>query len=127
MGYNFEIHYKQGKDNVVADALSRVSSSELLHMVLSQAHTGFYDSLKLLWETDTNLRKIIADLQAKSSSHPQFTYTNEELRRKGKLVVGNDKDVKLHIFKWLHDSAIGVTPVKMQRYTASNLCSTGLK
>lgn len=107
MGYNFEIHYKQGKDNVVAYALSRVSGSQLLNMVLSQAHSGFYDSLKLLWETDTNLRKIISDLQANNSSHPLFTYTNGELRRKGKLVVGNDKDVKLHIFKWLHDSAIG--------------------
>lgn len=35
MGYNFEIRYKQGKDNVVADALSRVTGSELLSMVLS--------------------------------------------------------------------------------------------
>ena len=50
MGYNFEIHYKQGKENVVADALSRVYGSELLSMTLSQAHTGFYDSIKLLWE-----------------------------------------------------------------------------
>lgn len=95
MGYNFEIRYKQGKDKVLADALSRVTGSQLLHMALSEAHTGFYDSLKLLWETDPHLQKIISDLQT------------DKLRRRGKLVVGNDKTVKLHILKWLHDSAIG--------------------
>lgn len=107
MGYNFEIRYKKGKDNVVADALSRVSGSELLSMVLSQDHSGFYDSLKLLWETDPHLRNIIADLQANKASHSQFTFTNGELRRKGKLVVGKDTDVRLHILNWLHDSALG--------------------
>ena len=32
---------------------------------------------------------------------------NGELRRKGKLVVGNDVELKTHILKWLHDSAVG--------------------
>ena len=91
----------------MADALSRVSGSELLSMNLSQAHIGFYDSLKLLWETDSHLQKIISDLQREKSSHPQFTFCSNELRRKGKLVVGNDHTIKMHIFKWLHDSAVG--------------------
>lgn len=91
-GYNFEIRYKQGKDNIVVDALSRVTGSELLSMVLSQEYSGFYDSLKLLWETDPHLRKIISDLKANKASHPSFTFINEELRRKGKLAVSNDKE-----------------------------------
>lgn len=49
MGYDFEIHYELGKENVVVDALSCVSGSQLLHISLSQAHQGFFDSLKLLW------------------------------------------------------------------------------
>lgn len=35
MGYNFEIQYKEGKENVAADALSRVSGSQLLQLSLS--------------------------------------------------------------------------------------------
>ena len=107
MGYDFEIQYKLGKENVAADALSRVSGSQLLHMTLSQAHQGFYDSLRLLWQSDPKLRKIISELQADPKSHPSYTFINEELRRKGKLVVGNDVNIKTHIFRWLHDSAIG--------------------
>lgn len=107
MGYSYEIQYRQGKENLTTDALSRVISSELLHITLSHAHQGFYDSIKLLWETDPVLQKIISELQANSSSHPQYSFTNGELRRRGKLVIGNDVEVKTHIFKWLHDSAIG--------------------
>lgn len=100
MGYTFEIQYKHGKENAVADVLFRVSSSQLLHH-------GFFDSIKLLWETDPNLRKIISELRESKTSHPLFTFTNDELRRKGKLVVGNNEDIKLHILRWLHDFAVG--------------------
>lgn len=107
MGYDFEIQYKQSKDNVAADALSRVSGSQLLSITLSQAHQGFYDSLQLLWQRDPHLKKLISDLTANPQSHPSFSFANGELRRKGKLVVGNDIELKTHILKWLHDSAIG--------------------
>ncbi|CAM8925392.1 unnamed protein product [Rhodiola kirilowii] len=107
MGYSFEIQYKQGKENFAADALSRVTGSELLHIVLSQAHHGFYDSVKLLWQTDPHLRKIISELQVDPSTHAKFTYVKDELRHKGKLVIGNDQALKLQILRWLHDSAIG--------------------
>ncbi|CAM8924213.1 unnamed protein product [Rhodiola kirilowii] len=107
MGYSFEIQYKQGKENFAADALSRVPDSQLLSITLSQAHHGFYDSLKLLWQTDSKLSKIISDIQADPTSHPKYTFTNGELRHGGKLVVGNDPTVKLQLLQWLHDSAIG--------------------
>lgn len=107
MGYTFEIHYKQGKENVAADALSRVPGSQLLSLTLSQSHEGFYDSIKGLWSSDPSLAHIISEMKARKSSHPAFTYTNDELRRKGKLVIGNDVEVKLHILKWLYDSALG--------------------
>uniref|UniRef100_A0A1J3IVR9 Transposon Ty3-I Gag-Pol polyprotein n=2 Tax=Noccaea caerulescens TaxID=107243 RepID=A0A1J3IVR9_NOCCA len=107
MGYTFEIQYKQGKENHAADALSRVTGSELLHITLSHGHHELYDSIRLLWQRDPHLHNVISDLQVAGSSHPTFTFVNEELRRRGKLVIGNDPEVKLQIFKWLHDSAIG--------------------
>ena len=107
MGYDFEVQYKLGKENVAADALSRVSGSQLLHISLPQAHQGFFDFLKLLWQTDPHLSKLIMELKTNKLSHPQYTYANNELRRKGKLVVGNNVEIKTHIFKWLHDSAVG--------------------
>lgn len=107
MGYTFEIQYKQGKENVAADALSRVSGSQLLHIAISQIHHGFYESQSRLWETDHNLKKIIDDLTTQPSKHSTYSFINGELRRKGKLVVGDDPAVNLHIFNWLHNSAVG--------------------
>ncbi|CAM8999660.1 unnamed protein product [Rhodiola kirilowii] len=107
MGYSFEIHYKQGKENHAADALSRIPDSHLLSTILSQAHQGFYDSIKLLWHSDPMLSKLITEIQANPATHPKFTFTDGELRHRGKLVIGNDSNVKLQIFRWLHDSAIG--------------------
>lgn len=62
MGYTFDIQYKKGKENVAADALSRLSGSQLLQLTLSQIHHGFYEELKLLWDTDPILKKIISEL-----------------------------------------------------------------
>ena len=107
MGYDFEVQYKLEKENVAGDALSRVSGSQLLHISLPHAQQEFFDSLKRLWQTDSHLSKLVTELKANKLSHPQYTYINIELRRKGKLVVGNDVEIKTHIFKWLHDSAVG--------------------
>lgn len=73
MGYSFEIHYKQGKENHDADALSRVSGSELLAITLTQANFGFYDSIKLLWQSDPSLNRLISELQRDVSSHPKYS------------------------------------------------------
>lgn len=107
VGYSFEIQYKEGKENIAADALSRVSGSQLLHLALSQIHHDFYKDLQRLWESVPNLHQIIQELQTEPSKHSAYSFTNGELRRKGKLVVGNDPSIKLHIFQWLHDSAVG--------------------
>ncbi|KAL8144068.1 hypothetical protein V2J09_017100 [Rumex salicifolius] len=63
--------------------------------------------LNLFAAIDPMLQKLISELQLTPTSHPAYTYVNSELRRHGKLVIGNDSAVKLHIFRWLHDSAVG--------------------
>lgn len=40
-------------------------------------------------------------------SHSKCTWVRDELRRRGKLVIGNDTTLKGHILTWLHDLAIG--------------------
>ncbi|KAL8152139.1 hypothetical protein V2J09_021947 [Rumex salicifolius] len=118
MGYSYEIQYKQGKENVAADALSRVSGAQLLQITLTQADQNFFDSVKALWQSDPACAKIISDLTADPSLHPAYSFCTGELRRKGKLVIGNDDAVKTHIFKWLHDSALGGHSASTRRSNA---------
>lgn len=73
MGYDFEIHYKDGDENVAADALSRKSTAELLPLFLSNAQEYLLDRIKDSWNQDVNLKQLIADLQQNPSSHPKFS------------------------------------------------------
>lgn len=107
MGYTYEIQYKQGEENHAADALSRMTGSQLLSITLSQAHEGLFDSIKLLWQSDPHLIQVISEIKNNPTSHPAYSFANGELRRKGKLVVGDDAAVKLHILQWMHDSVSG--------------------
>ncbi|GKB60231.1 ty3-gypsy retrotransposon protein [Tanacetum coccineum] len=70
LGYDYEISYKKGSENTAANALSKISSgSELCSLILSTI------------EDNTN-------------TGTKYTWTNRELRRKGKFVVGSDEQLR---------------------------------
>jgi len=46
MGYNYEIHYKKGQDNLATDALSRMPSVGVLFLAISVIHTDILDTIK---------------------------------------------------------------------------------
>lgn len=94
MGFDFDIHYKEGVSNKAVDALSRRQGAELLPMLLDNAHQDLLTMIKHSWETDPLLRKIISDLQLNKVSHPKFTWIRDDLRRRGKLVIGSDPNVR---------------------------------
>ncbi|GKV50520.1 hypothetical protein SLEP1_g57222 [Rubroshorea leprosula] len=107
MGYDFSISYKKGKENVVADALSRVSSNQLMQMVVSRILPGIYEEARLSWEVDPVLREICNKLQQGSLKDSAYTWSEGQLRRKGRLVVGNNATLRRKLIHLVHDSAMG--------------------
>ncbi|GJX62542.1 reverse transcriptase [Tanacetum coccineum] len=92
MGFDYAIQYKKGVENVTADALSILQSSgELFNMVSSTFTTDIYKRIVDTWKIDEKLQKVIAKLQQGQTVKGSYSWTNQELRRKGKLVVGNDQ------------------------------------
>ena len=104
MEFDFKIEYKQGTKNVDADALSRVQCDAL---VVHQPALDLLDRIKAAWLVDVDLQKIISELLQDPLSHRHYSWVRRELRRKGRLVIGKDQELRKLILTWLHSTACG--------------------
>ncbi|KAJ0640342.1 putative nucleotidyltransferase, Ribonuclease H [Helianthus annuus] len=106
MGYNYEIHYKKGVENVAADALSRLESSSVFTMVLSSFDPLLLSEIKKSWQDDVSLRAIIQKISQGQVVH-KYTWMDGLLKRKQKLVVGADVELRKRLIHLCHSSSMG--------------------
>ncbi|GJY33020.1 retrotransposon-related protein [Tanacetum coccineum] len=107
MGFDYEILYKKGSENCAADALSRVPTiSQLMQMVLTTATTDLLPKIVNSWKNDTVLQAIITRLQ-KGENVKHYTWNHDQLRRKGKLVIGNDTMLRQALLVHFHNDSVG--------------------
>lgn len=63
MGYDFEIVYKKGRENVTADAFSRRPNLA----AISSVKSDLLEKIQKNWEEDTELNQLISTITAESS------------------------------------------------------------
>jgi len=107
MEFDFSIEYRKGQDNVVVDALSRLDNVECKSLITLQLESHLLTRIKQSWTADSNLQKLITKVQKNVPAHKHYSWQHDELRRKGRLVVGNDSLLRKEILQWLHASASG--------------------
>nr|GEW11567.1 hypothetical protein [Tanacetum cinerariifolium] len=98
-----------GKENVVDDALFRVQQQgQLCQMLISIDTNKLIRAVKTTWSTDSKLKVVIECLQQGSFHDSKCTWSANELKGKGKLVVANDEAVRLKLITYFHRCVVGV-------------------
>ena len=105
--FDYEIQYKQGKDNVAADALSRVEGAEILHMAMSVLDCDLLTKIQEAYATDNQVMETIEKLKKDPYAVKKYSWVQNVLRRGSKIVVLNVVEVKDMILEWLHCSSQG--------------------
>jgi len=62
MGFDYEICYKKGKENAVADGLSRIPAFQLVTIAVSSVNSELLELVKQSWQTDIQIQEVIGKL-----------------------------------------------------------------
>ncbi|KAK8947224.1 hypothetical protein KSP39_PZI006735 [Platanthera zijinensis] len=105
LGYDYEIVYKQGKENLVADALSRLPDSTFF--LLSVSLIESLDDIQREIASDPELQPIVEALSQGQPTPPGYQLVGGHLYYHGRVVIPASspwKEIMLHEF---HSSPAG--------------------
>ncbi|RLN25665.1 uncharacterized protein C2845_PM07G31520 [Panicum miliaceum] len=105
MGLKFKILYKKGKENVAADALSRVAHLMTLQVV-SEVQPVWVQEVLNSYSTDSQAQTLIAQLAVHSPNAAGYSLDKGLIRYNGKLWIGNNSALQTKIISAFHSSAI---------------------
>ncbi|GJW78910.1 putative mitochondrial protein [Tanacetum coccineum] len=107
IGLQYSVLYQEGKENVVADALSRKDFSDAACWPISSVQTEWKDRIHRSVVVDGKLLGIIDGLKEFLDVYSAYSVQDEVLYKKGKVVVGDDPVLRMDLIKKIHDNALG--------------------
>lgn len=106
-GYDYSVVYKRGKDNLVADALSRCNEDEQqcnnIHLVVPV----WKQELKESWNNDDWAQQLIAALMVQGSVCQEYKLVDGELMKGVRWYVGTGNQLRKRIIENIHSSPEG--------------------
>lgn len=112
IGYDFSIEYKPGKENLAADALSRI-----LMIAWSEPQSLFLKELREELTTHAALGQIIQQCQNNNAPDPNYDVKDNLLYWKGRLVIPSPSSLIQKILVEYHYLVIGGHAAGMGGYS----------
>lgn len=110
LGFDYEIVYKAGRENIVAHALSRLpETTQLATITISCMPPVLLAQIQDSWRLDVNTMHLIEALK-QAVPNSNFSWRGDIIRRRGKIVVGLDSSLRKELLDLMHRSAMGATP-----------------
>jgi hypothetical protein len=109
LGYDFEILYKPGKENVVADALSRITSDENpVYTALSSCTPLLLTQLREFYQKQEVGKMLITKFTSADKDTPlPFTVQQGILYYKGRMFIPEESKLRAELLQEFHSSAVG--------------------
>lgn len=107
MGLSYKIIYKKGSENKVADAISRVSSTEHYDIfALSVVKQVWLQDIQAGYQQDHQALQLLTELSVQS---PLGFYTLQDglIKYKGRVWIGSNSTLQAKILFSLHNSVVG--------------------
>jgi hypothetical protein len=108
LGYDFTIEYKKGKENKVADALSRVFEDPglpgLTCSLISFPNPDWLQELKLSYTTDPDTMILLQKLKDGSDIPKGYTMQQDLILKKGRLYIVKSSPFKRRILHYIHSN-----------------------
>jgi hypothetical protein len=101
-GYDYEIIYKKGKENVVVDALSKKYDDEGSLSSLSFIVPDWLQAVRQEWLQDPKSLHLIQQLKSNAPTSPGYSCLHDELRYKGHLYLCKQSKLKSMVLLELH-------------------------
>ena len=89
LGYDYEIVYKKGQENNVADALSHQFEEEITLLAISLPITEWIEEARREWFSHPWLSQLITQLQVDRNSTNGYSWQDTILRYKDNHTITN--------------------------------------
>lgn len=107
LGYSFDIQYKPGATNKVADAFSREFPATAIYCALSSTCGVTWEYIQQQIEQDTWLHQLKTSISQGQTVPKWFTVDHGVLKYKDRIVLPRGSELTARILKEYHDSPIG--------------------